>query len=187
MRAKVVLSAAALGVLILAPAIYFHFAPSSPAPEQQAPAPEPVAVAAPVAAPVVPHHRSIAPSDGGQGVSVPDANTADHDEYVHERRQELTQLGSSDDPEDLKTILTELNNKDPQIRSAALSATVQFGSRDAIPALQNEMSWTEDPEEKVNIQNAIKYLNLPSFGEYQANLAASAARAPSDQQPAPAN
>jgi len=182
MRAKVVLSASGLALLILAPAIYFHFAPSSPPADQVAPASEQVAAApAPAPAPLVPHHRAIGPANAGEGVQVPDetATVSDSQEdVIAERAAELTQLGMSDDPADLKTILTELNNKEPEIRSSALSAVVQFGSKDAIPALQNEMSWTQDPQEKVDIMNAIKYLQLPSFQEFGVNLAASTAQPP---------
>jgi hypothetical protein len=185
MRAKVVLSASALALLILAPTVYFHFAPNSPTADQPAAAPDQVAAAtpAPVAAPVAPHHRSVAPADRGEGVSTPNSAAANREEYLSSRRAELAQLGTSDDPADLKTILAELNNKEPEIRGAALSATVQFGSKDAIPALQNEMSWTEDPQEKVDIMNAIKYLQLPAFQEG----IASAAAQPSSDQPPPNN
>jgi hypothetical protein len=190
MRAKVVLSACGLALLILAPTIYFHFAPGSPAPDQSAP--EPVA-AAPQAstAPVVPHHHwPQAPANGGEGVPAPDAaadlSASNHADYVGTRQAELAQLGMSDDPADLKIILSELNNKDPEIRKAALDATIQFGGKDAIPTLQNEIAWTEDPQEKVDLQNAIKYLQLPSFQESRANLTGAATQQ-SSEQPAPAN
>jgi hypothetical protein len=190
MRAKVILSASALALLILAPTIYFHFTPSSPPPDQPAPAPEQVAIATPQtsAAPAVPRHRWTAgPANGGEGVPAPgvaaDLSAANHEDYVAARQAELAQLGMSDDPADLKTILSELNNKDARIRSAALSATIQFRSQDAIPALQNEIAWTDDPQEKVDLLNAIKYLQLPTFQEYQANLAGAAPRPSSDQTP----
>jgi HEAT repeat protein len=123
-------------------------------------------------------------------VPAPDAATdlsaSDHENYVFTRRGELTQMGMSDDPSDLKTILSELNNKDPEVRQAALSATIQFGSQDAIPALQNEMAWTDDPQEKVDLQKAIKYLQLPTFQEFKTRLAGTATEQ-SDGQPPPAN
>ena len=189
MRAKVVLSASGLALLILAPAIYFHLAPSSPPPDQSAPAP--VAAADQASTPPAPrHHLTIGPANGGEGVPAPDAaadlSASDHADYALTRRGELTQMGMSDDPSDLKTILSELNNKDPDIRQAALSATIQFGSKDAIPALQNEIAWTEDPQEKVDLQKAIKYLQLPSFQEFKTSLAGAATQQ-SSEQPPPAN
>ena len=192
MRAKVVLSAFGLALLILVPAIYFHFAPSSPSPDQVAPpvaqavAPAPQAIAAPATVPH--HHWSPAPPAGGEGVAAADSadsSASDHEEYVAQRQADLVQMGMSDDPDDLKTILSELNNKDPRIRSAALSAAVQFHSQDAIPALQNQIQWTDDPQEKVDLLDAIKYLQLPSFQEYQASLAATPAPPTSDQSPPP--
>jgi hypothetical protein len=91
-----------------------------------------------------------------------DPNAANHQDYVTERRAELGDLGTSNDPASLKTILSELNNQDQRIRTAALDATVQFGSQDAIPALRNEMAWAEDPHEKAAIADAIDFLQLPS-------------------------
>ena len=133
------------------------------------------------------HHLTAGPADAGKGVPAPDAAAdlaaANHEDYVMTRQAELAQLGMSDDPADLKTILSELNNKDSRLRDAALSAAVQFGSQDAIPALKNEMAWTDDPQEKVDILNAIKYLQLPTFQEFQANLAGAASQPPSDQTP----
>ena len=71
----------------------------------------------------------------------------------------------SSDPTDLKTILSELENPEPEIRQTALSATIQFGSQDAIPTLQHEMEWATDPQEKVDIKKAIDFLQLPRLGE----------------------
>ena len=112
-----------------------------------------------------------------------DLAAANHEEYVAERQAELAQLGMSDDPSDLKTILSELNNKDSRIRGSALSATIQFGSQDAIPALRNEIAWTDDLQEKVDLLNAIKYLQLPTFQEFQANIAGAAPHPSGDQTP----
>jgi hypothetical protein len=114
MRAKVVLSASGLALLILVPAIYFHLAPSSPPPDQSAPAP--VAAADQASTPPAPrHHLTIGPANGGEGVPAPDAaadlSASDHANYVVTRRGELTQMGMSDDPSDLKTILSELNSR----------------------------------------------------------------------------
>jgi hypothetical protein len=182
MRAKVVLSASGLALLILAPTLYFHFKPDSKAPDQAATVPvaEQVAAAPQASAiPAAPHHsRVLAPVDGGEAVSAPDAaadsSAANHEEYVAKREAELTELGMSDDPADLKVIVSELNNKEPRIRSSALSAVMQFHSQDAIPALQHEIAWTDDPQEKVDLLKAIEYLKLPTFSEFQANNAGAA-------------
>ena len=96
--------------------------------------------------------------------SEPNPNQVDHQTYVIQRRAELINLGASDDPANLKIILSEMENPEPELRKAALDAAVQFGSKDAIPTLQNEINWATDPQEKVDIQKAIDYLQLPSFG-----------------------
>ena len=191
MRAKVIIPALGLALLVLAPVVYLHFKPDAPPPDAT-PAPDQVAAAPAVIPAILPkhHHLTAGPANGGEGVAAPDGAAdpaaADHEQYVQDRQAELTQLGMSDDPNDLKTILSEMNNKDSRIRSSALSAAVQFGSKDAIPVLQNEESWTDDPDEKVAILNAIKYLQLPSFDDFQASVAASAPPISTDQAP-PAN
>ena len=78
---------------------------------------------------------------------------------------ELQSLAMNDDSASLQSILEELNNRDPQIRQAALEAVVQFGSRDAIPRLQDAASQTEDPHEKAALADAIEFLKLPSLTE----------------------
>ena len=89
----------------------------------------------------------------------------DQEAYVTERVVELQDLGMEDDPASLETILSELNNRDPSIREAAVQAAVQFGSRDAIPWLQEAAAKTEDPEEKCAILEAIEFLKLPTLSE----------------------
>ena len=78
---------------------------------------------------------------------------------------ELTELGARNDPESLQKILAHLRDARPEIRSAALEATIQFGSRDAIPVLKELAAQTEDAREKVAILDAADFLELPSFRE----------------------
>ncbi len=88
-----------------------------------------------------------------------------HRMYVDSRVNELMDLGMMDDPDSLATILSELTNRDPEIRKAALDASIQFGSRDAIPKLMEAVSQTDDPKEKAEIVDAIELLKLPSATE----------------------
>jgi len=165
MRPKIVLITVVLAVAILAPAIYFHFKPASapaPTPTEQPTTDNTVAPAAGV--------PQILKRVGGpraqEGLEAPPAppQEMDHETYVLHRRAELAELGMNNDPESLRIILSEMENPDPEIRKAALNASVDFGSKDAIPALQNELNWATDPQEKVDIQKAIDFLQLPSFG-----------------------
>ena len=89
---------------------------------------------------------------------------------VETRVQELLDLGMEEDPQSLQTILSELSNADPEIRSAAVEATVQFGSRDAIPELENAMFWAENAEQRKAIADAIEFLKLPKITEVAASL-----------------
>jgi hypothetical protein len=88
-----------------------------------------------------------------------------HDAYVEKRTEELMDLAMAEDSDSLNTILSELTNRDPQIRKAALEACIQFGSRDAIPKLSDVVSQTDDPKEKAEIVEAIEFLKLPSATE----------------------
>jgi hypothetical protein len=92
--------------------------------------------------------------------------------YVEERSSQLMDLAMNDDRASLDTILAELGNRDPEIRKAALEATIQFGSRDAIPKLADAVSQTDDPNEKAALTDAIEFLKLPSLTEIRQQQAA---------------
>ena len=92
-----------------------------------------------------------------------------HQAYVEQRVAELSDLGAQDDTASLDAILSELTNRDPDIRKAALDAAIQFGSRDAIPKLTEAASQTDDVHEKTALYNAIEFLQLPSVSELQTN------------------
>jgi hypothetical protein len=77
----------------------------------------------------------------------------------------LQEFSQQEDPKYLTQILVHLTNSNPDIRKAALEATMQFGSRDAIPALKELASKTDDPREKVEILDAIEFLELPPLSE----------------------
>jgi hypothetical protein len=102
-----------------------------------------------------------------QQPAVNDENTpaGQHQAYVEKRIDELMELAMTDDRSSLDTILSELTNRDPQIRKGALEAAIQFGSRDAIPNLMDLVSQVDDPKEKADIVEAIEFLKLPSATE----------------------
>jgi hypothetical protein len=93
------------------------------------------------------------------------AENVDYEVYVVNRITELENLGMTDDPNSLAEIESEFDNRDQQIQKAAVAAAVQFGNRDAIPALQDAYRHFDDPEQKVNIQKAIDFLELPTMAE----------------------
>jgi hypothetical protein len=109
----------------------------------------------------------LAAGKANQQPATNDENTplAQHQAYVEKRIEELTDLAMNADSGSLDTILSELTNRDPQIRKAALEATIQFGSRDAIPKLMDAVSQIDEPKEKADILEAIEFLKLPSATE----------------------
>ena len=82
------------------------------------------------------------------------------------------ELAATREPNSLNTILSELSNPDAGIRRAALAAAVEFGDRSAIPALQEAMEADSEPQEKVNLQSAIAFLQLPTLTEADPGLEA---------------
>jgi hypothetical protein len=101
-----------------------------------------------------------------------DSNNQAHAEYVRKRVAELDTLSMNNDASSRDAILSELQNSDRSIRSAALEAAIQFGDRSVLPRLQDVADGTEDPIEKAELLEAISYLNLPSLTEYLAERAA---------------
>lgn len=88
---------------------------------------------------------------------------AKHRAYVVARVNELEEMGSADDLDSLNTLLSELSNRDPEIRKAALEAIVQFDSLDAIPKLEDAELQADDPYERADIAKAIDFIKLPSI------------------------
>jgi HEAT repeat protein len=170
MRAKVIVAAIAVALVIVISAFYCRFglvsappAPSPPATDEAAS--DSSSSAFPTISPTAPHRnvgatRSLGPLPAQEDAGA-DLNSPNHSDYVEKRKGELMDLAASDDPAALRTILGELNNKDADIRKTALAAAVEVGSPDAIPTLRNQMAWAEDPQEKVDIQSAIEFLQLP--------------------------
>jgi hypothetical protein len=88
-----------------------------------------------------------------------------YEAYRDERIVYLADLSMQSDMSALPEILSELSNRDPEIRSAAREAAIQFGSRDALPELQKVMSQTDEPHEKADMAKAIELLSLPNVTE----------------------
>jgi hypothetical protein len=138
--------------------------------------------------PVIPAAKAPAPGNGSSGQQVssdlssspennlPDPHVtiatgtdapppAEYEDYVNRRTAELEDLGMAGDASGLSTIESELDSRDPRIQKAAVSAAIQFGSRDAVPALREAYGHTDDPAQKLNLQKAIEFLELPSESE----------------------
>lgn len=126
-----------------------------PAPATAAPGPAAVATAATNAVP------------GAPATEEADTNAV-HEAEVQAHIDKLLELQANDDPESLKAILTELANPAPEVRAAAIEATVQFGSRDAIPLLKDLAATTTDSTEKKALLDAVEFMSLPTLSEIHA-------------------
>lgn len=110
-----------------------------------------------------------APLEKNQPVSNPgvadNSAATENENYVANRIAELEDLAMTDEASSLATIESELDSREPRIQEAAVAATIQFGSRDAIPALRAAYERLDDPGQKVNLQKAIDFLELPTLSE----------------------
>jgi len=94
-----------------------------------------------------------------------DSPAARQEAYALNRINELLDLSTHDDRDSLNVILSELTNRDPRIRQAALEAATQFGSRDAIPSLEDAITQIDDVQEKAALAKAIEFLRAPTLAE----------------------
>ena len=92
--------------------------------------------------------------------------SAEHGAWISKRCRTIDALGWDEDDQSLKSILAELRNPEAEIREAALGAIVTFGSRDAIPHLEEIARSTEDPAEKLSLLKTAENLKIPSATEY---------------------
>ena len=93
------------------------------------------------------------------------AGSLENERWMAERISDLNRLSWFDDAESLGKILAELRNPLPEIRAAALSATIAFSSRDSIPYLEAIAKETRDSQEQKALTDAIEYLKLPTMVE----------------------
>ena len=98
----------------------------------------------------------------------------EHEAWIDARADELVKLSWEDDSESLKRILAELENPEPDIRKAALQATANFGSRDAIPYLESLVATSTDADEKIALIQTAEQLKMPTASEYFAQKKAAA-------------
>ena len=131
------------------------------------PASAPARVASPDAPPATPQRVPDSAAESAMAASP----TNDYADYETARIAELNNLAMTDDPGALATIESEFDNRNPKIQEAAVAAAVQFGSRDALPALEAVYGLLDDPEQKHQVQEAIDFLKLPTPAEAAAGTA----------------
>jgi hypothetical protein len=69
----------------------------------------------------------------------------------------------------LPLLCEKLASSEARVRHSALTNLVVLADREALPALTEALNRTADPEEKVEIQKAIDFLQLPTYDELVAN------------------
>lgn len=173
MRPKIVIAVLLAG---LAGLVGIFFLKHLAAPAQPAPAviaSQTVPTAAPPVSPVadnpapakpavtIAHVTTVVP----RIVADTNAQAEAHEAAVQAEIDKLDELESNDDADSLHAILADLTNSDKEIRDAAVESTIQFGSRDAIPVLQDLATRTQDPDEKKALQDAADFLALPTITE----------------------
>lgn len=89
---------------------------------------------------------------------------------VDAEKDRLFDWGMSDDPQSLSHILGDLTNSEKEVRLAAIEATKQFGSKDAIPALKEQAQNTGDAEEQTGLLKAAEFLSLTPMSDSSVQL-----------------
>ena len=89
----------------------------------------------------------------------------ENQEWIAKRITELEALAWFEDSGSLGKIVAELRNPQPEIRAAALEATREFGSRDAIPYLEAISRTADDLLEQRAIADLVEFLKLPTLLE----------------------
>lgn len=90
---------------------------------------------------------------------------AGNEAWITARTEALENLAWEDDPESMGKILAELRSPLPEIRAAALQATRDFGSLDAVPYLRAIARDTADLQEEKNLNDLIDFLEIPTLLE----------------------
>ena len=136
-----------------------------PAPAKNSPPAEPVAPAKPVeeAVAAAPAAVSLPPTAVATGGTL----TVEERAVAIEKLQDWSTHDATDH-EALTNIVAALSSPDAKVRSAAVDATRELGSKDAIPALKAAAAATEDKDEKLALLEAAHFLTLPMLGSPEA-------------------
>jgi HEAT repeat protein len=91
----------------------------------------------------------------------PVVSAEDRQEAIDAEVERVERLGMNDDGASLSGILQALTNSEKEVRLAAIEATKQFGSTNAIPALKVAAENANDLKEKIAASEAVDFLSLP--------------------------
>jgi hypothetical protein len=159
MRPKVVIALLLPILLFLGMVLLFkQHAANASKPAEVAPAPAITSVAptpTPAPAPVV-VKKTVTPEE--------------REVAINAEKDRLFEWEMNDDPESLSKILGDLTHAEKEIRLAAIEATKQFGSKDAIPTLKELVKNTDDTEEQAALLEAADFLSLTPMSDSSVQL-----------------
>jgi hypothetical protein len=163
MRLKVAIALLLPTLLFLGAVILFkQHAANAAKPAEVAPAPAITSVApasvpapAPAPAPVV-VKKTVTPEE--------------REAAVNAEKGRLFEWEMNDDPQSLSNILGDLTSPEKEVRLAAIEATKQFGSTNAIPALKEAAKNTDDAAEQTALLEAADFLSLTPMSDSSVQL-----------------
>lgn len=161
MRLKFALALMLMAVLAIGIIIFLK-----PASENPAPPPAPVKTTTPVAV-----ARTVRRTDAPDATisPAPDVTNSPTPEqkqdYIEAEASRLQDLSTRDDADALSAIVNDLTNPEKEIRLAAIEATKQFGSSNAIPALKAAAANSPDADEQIAMLQAAEFLTLPTLAD----------------------
>lgn len=134
-----------------------------PLPAAPAPQPQPVANVATASAAPAPDALPVA-------VELPEELAAVAARYrdpqdPNDREWAVSELAASGEPAALAFLIGELRRTQGAERRLLLDGVIEFGSREAIPALRELAGASDDADEKAGLVQAAEYLALPSLTE----------------------
>jgi len=168
MRPKFVLTLILFVALVLAAVFYFKQPVSQPQPPsvvETTALPPPTAKSAPATIPNPAKFPTPQPPAASVPVAavVPSMTPEEKQSYIEAETSRLQDLSTQDDPASLSAIMNDLTNSEKEVRLAAIEATKQFGSKDAIPVLQADVASASDTDEKIALLEAADFLALPTL------------------------
>jgi hypothetical protein len=168
MRPKFVLALVAFSMLVLAGAFCIKQATSQLQPSRPPKVtilPPPAVKPAPALAAASANLPASEPPPTVMPVAVvkPPMTSEEKQAYIEAETSRLQDLSTQDDAASLSAILNDVTNSEKAVRLAAIEATKQFGSKDAIPSLQADVAIAPDTDEKIALLEAADFLALPTL------------------------
>ena len=92
--------------------------------------------------------------------------TEERQAAIDAEKNRLFDWEAKDDDQSLSNILGDLTSPEKEVRLAAIEATKQFGSSNAIPVLKGIAANTDDTDEQKALLDAAEFLSLTPLSSY---------------------